>query len=152
MMPEFIPKKEFMLECLRLARLALEQGEVPVGAVVELDGKIIGYGFNQRESLNDPTAHAEMLAIKMASKNLNSWRLTNANLYVSLEPCAMCAGTAVNARIKRVIFGAHDETSGCCGSALDFSELGNTHKTLMYRGYMESECAEILREFFKSIR
>ncbi|MFI3207147.1 MAG: nucleoside deaminase [Clostridia bacterium] len=152
MITEFLPKNEFMLECLRLAHLALEQGEVPVGAIVELDGKIIGFGHNQTEKLQDPTAHAEVLAIKMACKNLGNWRLCGANLYVSMEPCVMCTGTIINSRIKRVIFGAHDRIGGALGSAVDLTKMNKSKKILIYRGFMEAECASLLRGFFKNLR
>lgn len=149
---EFIPNKKYMLKCLELAKTAGEKGEVPVGAVVELDDKIIGYGYNKRETDNSPTAHAEILAIEMAAKNLNSWRLANANLYVSLEPCPMCTGAIINARINRVIFAAHDERAGCMGSLCDLTKLDFNHKPLIYRGFMELESSIILKNFFKNLR
>lgn len=152
MMTEFLPEKKFMIECLRLAQIAYEKGEVPVGAVVEINGEIIGYGYNKREMNSDPLGHAEIIAIKMASEKLGSWRLSGANLYVSLEPCPMCTGAVINSRIERVIFGAHDLKGGCLGSVSDFTKLKFNHKPKIYRGFMELECSKILKKFFSNLR
>lgn len=149
---EFLPKKEFMQKALELAKMASEQGEIPVGAVVEKDGAIIGTGFNQCEKLHSPLAHAEIIAINMACENLGTWRLDNCNIYVSLEPCAMCTGALINSRIKRVIFAAHEDKSGCCGSLTDLTKIHSLHKAKIYRGFMESEAKLILKEFFRKIR
>lgn len=152
MKTEFLPRKEFMLQCLDLAKKAFDEGEVPVGAVVELNGEIIGFAYNKRENDSDPTAHAEMLAIQMAARNLGSWRLIGANLYVSLEPCPMCMGAVINSRISRVIFAAHDEKAGCLGSLADFTKINFNHKPEIYRGFMELESANLLKDFFKKLR
>ncbi len=152
MKTEFLPNKKFMSECLRLARKAYSEGEVPVGALVELNGDIIGHGYNKREKGNDPTAHAEILAIKMACEAMGSWRLTGANLYVTLEPCPMCIGAAINSRINRIIFAAHDETSGCLGSVINLSQLKFNHRPEIFRGFMQEESSNLLRDFFEKLR
>lgn len=149
---EFIPKKEFMLEALRLADEAAEEGEVPVGAVVVLHGEIIGSGRNRREDEKNALCHAEIEAINEACKALGSWRLTDCELYVTLEPCPMCAGAAINSRISRVIFGAEDEKAGSCGSVTDLFKLPYNHSPKIFRGYMEEECSAVLREFFRKLR
>ena len=111
--------KTFMQEALAEARLAQAHGEVPIGAVVAFDGEIIGRGHNRRETQNDPTAHAEILAIREAARHLDNWRLTNATLYVTLEPCPMCAGAIVNARLQRLVFGAYDPKAGAVTSLMN---------------------------------
>ncbi len=144
----FLPKDEFMIRCLSLAKLAADMGEVPVGAVIEKNGEIIGYGHNMVETLKNPLAHAEILAIEMAVKNLGDWRLSGANLYVSLEPCPMCTGAAVNSRISRVVFGAHDEKY--FGTKIWGNDF--TKNIEIYRGFMEDECSNLLKKFFINIR
>ena len=114
--PSRVDHKIWMKESLRLAEKAFSEGEVPVGAIIVKDGKIIGRGYNQRERLNDPTAHAEILAITAASGTLEDWRLSDCILYVTKEPCPMCAGAIINSRVSQLIFGAYDEEKGCCGA------------------------------------
>jgi len=145
--------EQYMRFALREARAAFDEGEVPVGAVVVHDGNLIGRAHNQRERLTDPTAHAEMIALTQAAAALESWRLLGATLYVTLEPCLMCAGALINARIPRVVFGARDERAGACGSlyqvGLD-SRLNHTFQVT--GGVLEAECAAILQEFFQQRR
>ncbi len=143
----------FMEKALLQAKVAYKKGEVPVGAVVVKDGKVISRGYNLRETLNDPTAHAELLAMKRAAKTLDSWRLTGCTLYVTLEPCPMCAGLIVNSRIDKVVFGAYDQKAGCCTTLyhLPTDERFN-HRAQVIGGVMEDDCAKILSDFFKEKR
>ncbi|HHT90800.1 MAG TPA: nucleoside deaminase [Firmicutes bacterium] len=142
-----------MQEALAEARLALASGEVPVGAVVVLDGEIIGRGHNQRETQKDPTAHAEMLAIREAARYLNRWRLTNATLYVTLEPCPMCAGVIVNARLRRLVFGAYDSKAGAVISLMNLvQDRRLNHFVEVYDGICQDECAALLQDFFHELR
>jgi len=141
------------LEALAEARLALEAGEVPVGAVVVLDGEVIGRGHNLREAAQDPTAHAEILAIRQAARHLGSWRLTNADLYVTLEPCPMCAGAIVNARLRRLVFGAYDPKAGAVVSLMNLVQDRRLNHTVeVLDGICQSECAGLLQEFFQRLR
>ncbi len=151
-MLEFIPEKRFMLEALKLAREAGEAGEIPVGAVVVLDGEIIGRGKNTREEKKDPLGHAEIMAIHQASINLADWRLRGAHIYVTLEPCPMCAGAIINSRIERVIFGAEDMTMGAFGSAVDVRKMKKAFTPKIFRGFMEDESRALLRDFFDNMR
>lgn len=145
--------KAFMQEALAEAYLALAQGEVPIGAVVVLDGKIIGRGHNLRETRNDPTAHAEILAIQEAAKHSKRWRLTNATLYVTLEPCPMCAGAIVNARLQRLVFGAYDPKAGAVISLMNLvQDKRLNHFVEVYDGICQRECAELLQVFFQELR
>jgi tRNA(adenine34) deaminase len=138
-----------MRAALREARRALDDEEVPVGAVVVHAGRVIGRAFNQRERLKDPTAHAEMIALTQASAAMESWRLEGATLYVTLEPCLMCAGALVNARIGRVVFGARDPRGGACGSLYNVGvDPRLNHRFEIVGGVLEPECAELLHEFF----
>ena len=142
-----------MQEALAEARLALARGEVTVGAVVVLDGEIIGRGHNQRETQKDPTAHAEMLAIREAARYLNRWRLTNATLYVTLEPCPMCAGVIVNARLRRLVFGAYDSKAGAVISLMNLvQDRRLNHFVEVYDGICQDECAALLQDFFHELR
>jgi tRNA(adenine34) deaminase len=141
--------KDFMMEALKEAYKAYEKGEVPVGAVIVKDGRIISKAHNLRESLRDATAHAEVLAIREACKRLNSWRLADCNLYVTLEPCPMCAGAILQARIARLVFGAMDFKAGCAGSIYNFFAAGQfNHSTDVISGIMEDECRDIMKKFF----
>jgi len=149
---EFIPTKAFMLEALQLAQIAFDKGEVPVGAVVVKNGEIIGRGRNRRECDKNATAHAEIEAINEACKNLNSWRLNGCELYVTLEPCPMCAGAIINSRIDTVVYGADDDKAGSCGSLVNLFSLAYNHSPKLIRGFMEWESREILQSFFKKLR
>ena len=142
-----------MRVALREASLALKKKEVPVGAVVVYKDKIIGRGHNQTESLNDPTAHAEILAIGAAANYLNSWRLSDAVLYVTLEPCAMCAGALVLARIKRLVFGAFDPKAGTCGSLYNLvQDKRLNHQVEIVTEVLKEDCSALLQTFFKGLR
>ena len=142
----------FMNEALRLAREAAADGDVPVGCVVVKDGQIIGRGRNRREAGSDATAHAEMEAIREACARLGSWRLSGCALYVTLEPCPMCAGAVINARVEEVRYGAREEKSGCCGSVLNLFEERFNHHPRIYQGPLETECEAVLQEFFQNLR
>jgi len=142
-----------MQKAIAEAKLALDNDEIPVGAVVVWDNQIIGRGFNQREKLNDPTAHAEMIAITAAASHLGSWRLKNCTLYVTLEPCPMCAGAIVNARIPTVVFGTQDKQYGACVSQFTLCDHPSlNHSVNMIPNVMETECQAILGEFFYTMR
>lgn len=124
--------EEMMLKAIELAKKAKELGECPVGAIVtDKEGNIIGEGYNRRETDNSPTAHAEILAIEAAAKHLGSWRLSDCTLYVTLEPCPMCAGAIINSRLKRVVYGAFDDKGGACTSVVNLFELPFNHKPLV---------------------
>ena len=142
-----------MDDAIAQARMAGAAGEVPVGCVIVHDGMIVGRGHNQVESLQDATAHAEVLAIGAASNALGSWRLADCTLYVTLEPCAMCAGAIVLARLGRLVYGAADPKAGACGSVLDvIGERRLNHRVAVTRGILEPECGELLRAFFRKKR
>mgnify|MGYP000900379705 CR=1 len=143
----------YMKEALEEAKRAYSTYEVPVGAVIVHDGKIIARAYNQRESLNNPIAHAELIAINQASKYLGQWRLTGSTMYVTLEPCAMCAGALVNARIDRLVIGARDLRMGCAGTVEDITNHDKfNHKIEVEFGVLEEECSSILSDFFKYLR
>ncbi|MCI8603500.1 MAG: nucleoside deaminase [Ruminiclostridium sp.] len=145
--------EEMMLKALELAKKAYSIGECPVGAiVVNREGEIIGQGYNRREIDNSPTAHAEIIAIEEAARTLKSWRLTDCTLYVTLEPCPMCAGAIINSRLKRVVYGAFDEKGGACASLINIFELPFNHKPFVRSRVLENECGEILTEFFREKR
>lgn len=142
-----------MIEALAEAKKAYACGEIPIGAIVEKEGIIIGRGHNLTETLKDPTAHAEMLAIREAAKNLGGWRLQNCNLYVTCEPCAMCAGAIVWSRIEKVFIGTMDPKGGACGSIFNIvQEERLNHFVEIETGLMEAECSDIIKAFFKEIR
>lgn len=142
-----------MAEALAQARAAQTLGEVPVGAVVVAGGAIIGRGHNLRETTNDPTAHAEILALRAAARHMGSWRLEGATLYVTLEPCAMCAGALVLARVSTLVYGTDDPKSGACGSVLNVVEdLRLNHRLQVIRGVGAAEAAGLLRSFFARLR
>ncbi len=135
------------------AQHAAAAGEVPIGAVVVHEGRVIAAARNSPIALNDPTAHAEILALRQAAQELATYRLVGATIYVTLEPCVMCVGAMVNARIARLKFGAHDEKAGAVGSVYDLGRDGRlNHQIEVYSGLMESECAALLREFFRTRR
>lgn len=144
--------EKYMRMALEEARAALELDEVPVGAVLVLDGKVIGRGHNLREAANDPTAHAEVIALREAGRVMKDWRLTGSTLYVTLEPCAMCAGAAINARVSRIVFGAFDELAGCCGSVADITDNWFNHSIEVSGGLFAEECAALLDEYFSAKR
>ncbi|MBQ1231690.1 MAG: nucleoside deaminase [Clostridia bacterium] len=146
--------KKFMERAITLAKTAAAQGEVPVGAVVVRDGKIIGEGYNRCEELSSPTAHAEIMAINAAAKTQKDWRLGGCSLYVTLEPCPMCAGAILGARLDEVVFGAFDNRAGSCAneSVVNLFSLGYENPPTVYGGIMEEECKTILREFFEKRR
>lgn len=144
--------EEYMKEALRLARLAAEIDEVPVGAVCVKDGRIISSAGNTRETSKCATHHAEILAIEEACRVLGGWRLPGVTLYVTMEPCVMCAGAIVNARIPRVIYGAKDHRFGAFGSALDLVKIPLNHTPTVVGGVLEEECRELLSGYFKAKR
>jgi tRNA(adenine34) deaminase len=143
----------WMLEALLEAKKAESLREVPIGAVVVHHGQIIGRGYNLRETLHDPTAHAEMIAIREASQNLQSWRLLDCQLYVTVEPCPMCAGSIVQSRIPTLIYGTDDPKAGCAGSIYNIlQEKKFNHHVDIIRHVLQIECSELLRDFFRKIR
>jgi tRNA(adenine34) deaminase len=143
----------FMREALAEASIAASKGEVPVGAIVVIDGKIIGRGHNLPISSKDPTAHAEIVAIREAARIVDAYRLPDAIMYVTLEPCVMCVGAAIHARLATIKYGARDEKAGALGSVFDIGRDGRlNHRIEVVGGLMEEECASVLRDFFKSRR
>jgi tRNA(adenine34) deaminase len=144
--------KKFMIEAISLAKEAGEMGEVPVGAVIVKNGKIIARGKNEREAKQNALSHAEIEAINNACKNTGSWRLEDCEMYVTLEPCPMCAGAIINSRIKTLIFGAYDSKMGSIDSVINLCDLPYNHKVEVYGGIMEDECLDLLKNFFKTLR
>lgn len=144
----------YIKKALELANKAAEIGEVPVGAVVvkKSNGEIVGEGYNRREVDKDSIAHAEIIAIENASKKLGGWRLIDCELFVTLEPCPMCAGAIINSRIERVVYGAMDKKAGSCGSVVNLFDLPYNHKPELTGGILSEECSSILSEFFKKLR
>ena len=143
---------DFMTAALELAREAAESGEVPVGCVITRNGQIVGRGRNRREEGKNALAHAEIEAINDACKNLGGWRLWECTLYVTLEPCPMCAGAIVNARIPRVVFGASDAKCGACGSVCDIFTMDFNHRPQVETGLLAEESSKLLAEFFQNLR
>lgn len=143
---------EFMKRAIELARISADEGEVPVGAVVVKDGEIVGEGRNRRELGKNALYHAETEAIDAACKALGGWRLWQCDMYVTLEPCPMCAGAIINSRIKKVVFGAYDEKAGSFGSVINFNDLPYNHKPELQGGVCEEECKALLSKFFKDLR
>ena len=141
-----------MRQALELAKEAAAEGEVPVGAVLVRDGRVVGVGRNRRELGRSALAHAEIEAIDMACRKLGGWRLFGSTLYVTLEPCPMCAGAIINARIDRVVYGAADPKAGSCGSVVNLFELPYNHKPLLEGGLLGDECAALLTDFFRGLR
>ena len=144
--------EDYMREALALAREAAAEGEVPVGCVIVRDGEIIGRGRNRREELQRTSSHAEMEAIAQANEALHSWRLDGCTLYVTLEPCPMCAGAILNSRIRRVVYGAADAKAGCCGSVTDLFALPFNHHPMVEQGLRAEEAGALLQAFFKDLR
>jgi tRNA(adenine34) deaminase len=150
MTPHFFPRDEYFMQlALREATRAVDHDDVPIGAVIVRDGEVIGSGHNERELRADPTAHAEMIALREAARTLRSWRVLDAVMYVTLEPCAMCAGAIVLARIPRVVFGAPDPKAGAAGSVFNvLDEPQLNHRPQVESGLLAEESAELLRAFF----
>ena len=144
--------EDYMRRALELAAQATHHGDVPVGCVIVKDGEIVGEGRNRREENGDATAHAEMEAIRDACRRLGSWRLHGCTMYVTLEPCPMCAGGIINSRIERVVFGASDPKAGSFGSLVDLSKVAYNHSPQLTGGILAEECAALLREFFRTLR
>ena len=150
---EKILEEKFMREALKEAKKALEIEEVPVGAVIVKDGKIIARAHNTKETKKDATCHAEILAIKKACKKLNSWRLLDCEMYVTLEPCTMCAGALINSRIKKIYIGTDDSKTGACGSILNIlQDYKFNHKIEVEKYILKEECEKLLKDFFKFLR
>ena len=144
--------REYMRQALELARQAMEEGEVPVGCVIVRDGAVVGRGRNRRETEHTALGHAELDAIRQACGALGGWRLSRCALYVTLEPCPMCAGAIINARIPALYYGAKDEKAGCCGSVLNLFEERFNHHPRIYGGVLEAECSALLQSFFPNQR
>lgn len=142
----------YMQKALQLAKEARDNGEVPVGAVIVKDDKIIGFGKNSRETDKCALNHAEIIAIEQACENIGSWRLDGCTLYVTLEPCPMCAGAIINSRITRLVFGSFDEKAGACGSVINLLDCPFNHRPVVTYGILKEECTEILRSFFNNLR
>lgn len=154
-MEESIEKmqEKFMKAAIKEAQKAYDKGEIPVGAVIVKDGKIIARAHNLKELKNDTTKHAEILAIQKASKKLNSWRLENCEMYVTLEPCSMCAGALIQARLKKVCIGTMDYKTGACGSVLNLlKDYKFNHNVEIQNDVLKEECEQILKDFFKNLR
>ena len=144
--------KKFMYQALEEAKKAYLEGEVPVGAVIVKNGEVIATGRNMREQKQNALSHAEIEAINSACEKLKSWRLDDCELYVTLEPCPMCTGAIINARIKTVIFGAFDSSMGCMDSVINLCDYPLGHKVEVYAGICEDECQKILKDFFQKLR
>jgi tRNA(adenine34) deaminase len=145
--------RRYMLKAFTLAKKAASEGDSPVGAVIVQNGRVIGSGYNRIEAEKDPTAHAEIIALRRAVKALHDWRLPEATLYATLEPCIMCAAALVHARVRRIVFGARDERWGGFGSLFDFAHDPRiNHEIEVVSGVMEKEAADLLRSFFRQIR
>ena len=145
--------ERWMKAALKEAEKAFDRGEVPVGAVVVHDNRVVGRGYNQTEGLKDPTAHAEIIAIGAAAGNFDSWRLSDCSLYATLEPCAMCAGAIVLARIDRLIFGPYDPKAGACGSLMNIiQDRRLNHQVSITSGVLADDCRVLLRSFFEKLR
>ena len=146
-------KEKFMKEALKEAKKAYEKEEIPVGAVIVKDNKIIARAYNQKEEKRDTTKHAEIIAIQKASKKIDAWRLQDCEMYVTLEPCSMCAGAIIQARIKKIYIGTMDEKTGACGSVLNLLEdYKFNHKVEIEKDILKPECEEIIKQFFKELR
>ncbi len=144
--------EKYMKAAIKQAKLAAKKGEVPVGAVIVRDGEIIARAYNTRETDKNALCHAEIKAIRKACKKLGGWRLTRCELYVTLEPCPMCAGAIVNSRIVSVYYGASDEKAGAFGTRFDMNEMGLNHKPQIVAGVLREECASLLSDFFAELR
>jgi tRNA(adenine34) deaminase len=143
----------WMKQAIAEAELALKKSEVPIGAVIVMNNQIVGRGHNVRETAFDATGHAEMMAIRDANRTLDAWRLSECDLYVTLEPCPMCAGAILQSRIKNLYFGAHDPKAGCTGTLMNLLDDARfNHRSNVYSGILADECALMLRDFFKKLR
>ena len=148
-----LKKEKFMKEAIKQAKKAYDKEEIPVGAVIVKDGKIIARGYNKKEEKKDTTQHAEIIAIQKASRKIGAWRLHDCEMYVTLEPCAMCTGALIQARLKRVYIGTMDPKTGACGSVLNLLEdYKFNHKVEVETNIMQKECEKILKDFFKYLR
>ena len=145
--------EKYMRFAIKEAEKAKQEAEVPIGAVIVCDGKVIAKAHNQKNKISNALKHAELMVIDKAVKKLNDWHLNNCDLYVTLEPCPMCAGACINARVRKVIFGAYDQKAGCCGTLYNLCEDSRfNHRPQVVGGVCEKECASLLSEFFRSIR
>ncbi|MDO5137703.1 MAG: nucleoside deaminase [Oscillospiraceae bacterium] len=144
--------EKWMRFALEEAKIAFEEGEIPVGAVVVKEGEVISAGHNLREKFHSPSGHAEMIAIERAAEKAGSWKLDGCTLYVTLEPCVMCAGACIQSRLDRVVFGAYDREAGCMGSVADLTILLLGKRPDVFGGVLEEECREMLQTFFENIR
>lgn len=145
--------EKFMKEALKQAQKAYSEGEIPVGAVIVKEHKIIARAYNKKEAKHDTTKHAEIIAIQKASQKLKAWRLTDCEMYVTLEPCSMCAGALIQSRIKKLYIGTMDEKTGACGSVLNLlKDYPFNHKVELETGIMQEECEKLLKQFFKELR
>ena len=148
-----LKKEKFMKEAIKQAKKAYDKEEIPVGAVIVKDGKIIARGYNKKEEKKDTTQHAEIIAIQKASRKIGAWRLQDCEMYVTLEPCAMCTGALIQARLKRVYIGTMDPKTGACGSVLNLlKDYKFNHKVEVETNIMQKECEKILKDFFKYLR
>ena len=146
-------QEKYMKQAIRLAGKAAELGEVPIGCVIEYQGKVIGRGYNRRTTDRSTLAHAEIIAIKKACKKMGDWRLEDCTMYVTLEPCQMCAGAIVQARVKKVVIGCMNPKAGCAGSILNVLQMEEfNHQVEIERGVLEEECSQMLTSFFKNLR
>lgn len=145
-------KEFFMKAALKEAKKAYNRGEVPVGAVVVKDNEIISKGYNLKESKNNTIKHAEIIAIERASKAMNSWRLEDCDIYITMEPCPMCMGAIINSRIRKIYYGVSDKKSGACGSVIDLTKYKFNHIPKYEKNILKNECREILQQFFKDLR
>ena len=145
--------EKYMREAIKQAKKAYEMNEVPIGCVIVCEDKIIGRGYNRRTTDKNPLAHAEMIAIKKASKKVGDWRLEDCTMYVTLEPCQMCSGAIVQSRMKRVVVGCMDAKAGCAGSILNLLQMDEfNHQVELEKGVLEEECSLLMKNFFKELR
>ena len=145
--------EKYMRQAIKLAKKAADNGDVPIGCIIVYDGKVIGRGYNRRNKDKQSLAHAEIMAIKKASKYIGDWRLEECTMYVTLEPCQMCAGAIVQARIPRVVLGCMNPKAGCAGSIINLLDIKQfNHQVDVSRGVLEEECSEMLKTFFKELR
>ena len=146
-------QEKYMKQAIKLAGKAAELGEVPIGCVIEYQGRVIGRGYNRRTTDKSTLAHAEIIAIKKACKKMGDWRLEDCTMYVTLEPCQMCAGAIVQARVKKVVIGCMNPKAGCAGSILNVLQMDEfNHQVEIERGVLEEECSQMLTSFFKNLR